>query len=71
MAPDCCAKKLLASFGHPLCLLACAYSPATVDAPKTPSTYRIDDVNEKALRRLPIQVTAKYGLHFRDLLLCS
>jgi len=60
--PDCCAKKLLAFFGDPLCFLACADSPATVDASKTPSTYSIDDVNEKALRMLPIQLPAMYGL---------
>ena len=51
MAPDCCAKKLLAFFGDPLCFLACADSPATVDAPKTPSTYSMDDVNEEALKK--------------------
>ena len=51
MLPDCCAKKLLASFGDPLCFLACADSLATVDASKTPSTYSIDDVNEEAIKK--------------------
>jgi len=60
--PDCCAKKLLASFGDPLCFLACADSPATVDASKTPSTYSIDDVHVEALTRLPIQLLAKVWL---------
>ena len=51
MVPDCCAKKLLASFGDPLCFLAGAASPATVDAPETPSTYSIHDVMEEALKK--------------------
>ncbi len=51
MVPDCCAKKLLASFGDPLCFFAGAGCPATVDAPETPSTYSIDDVIEEALKK--------------------
>ncbi len=50
MLLDCCAKKLLAFFGDPLCFLACADSPATVDASRTPSTYSIDDVTEEAMK---------------------